>query len=43
LRTDSGALVASGTYWAKIYLRFTDSTTLRTQETTALRKFVIVQ
>jgi hypothetical protein len=42
LRTDSGAQVASGTYWAKIYLRFTDSTTLRTQETTALRKFFIV-
>jgi hypothetical protein len=43
LRTDSGAPVASGTYWAKISLRFTDSATGKTQETTTMRKFVIVQ
>jgi hypothetical protein len=43
LRSDAGALASSGTYWAKIYLRFTDSTTQRVQETTTLRKFVIVQ
>jgi len=43
LRNDSGALAASGTYWAKIYVRFTDSTSGATQATTALRKFVIVQ
>ena len=43
LRSDAGALATSGTYWAKIYLRFTDSTTGRSQETTVLRKFVLVQ
>lgn len=43
LRTDAGAAAASGTYWAKIYLRYTDGATGAAQETTALRKFVIVQ
>jgi len=42
-RTDAGAAVTSGTYWAKIYLRFTDSGTGTTQVATAMRKFVIVQ
>jgi hypothetical protein len=43
LRNDSGVAAASGTYWAKIFLRFTDATSGATQATTALRKFVIVQ
>jgi len=43
LRNDSGAAVASGTYWAKVYLRYTDAASGATQETTAMRKFVIVQ
>jgi hypothetical protein len=43
LRTDAGAGVASGTYWAKIYLRFTDSGTGTTQAVTSMRKFVVVQ
>ena len=43
LRNDGGAEVASGTYWAKVYLRYTDAASGATQETTAMRKFVIVQ
>ncbi len=43
LRNDGGAAVASGTYWAKVYLRYTDAASGATQETTAMRKFVIVQ
>jgi hypothetical protein len=43
LRTDTGAGVASGTYWAKFYVRFTDTASGASQETTTLRKFVIVQ
>jgi hypothetical protein len=43
LRNDDGATVASGTYWAKVYLRYTDAASGATQETTAMRKFVIVQ
>jgi hypothetical protein len=42
-RNDSGASVAAGTYWAKVYLRFTDSTSGTTQETTTMRKFVVVK
>jgi len=42
MRTDTGSAVASGTYWAKFYVRFTEAATNRAQETTTLRKFVIV-
>lgn len=43
LRNEAGDMVASGTYWAKVYLRYTDAASGATQETTAMRKFVIVQ
>jgi len=43
LRNDGGAAVASGTYWARVFLRYTDAASGATQETTAMRKFVIVQ
>lgn len=43
LRNDAGDAVASGTYWAKVYLRYTDAASGATQETSLLRKFVVVQ
>jgi hypothetical protein len=42
LRTESGEQVASGTYWAKIYVRLTTENA-QTTNSSILRKFVIIQ
>lgn len=43
LRTNDGELVASGTYWAKISVRFTSEAEGKTTEVSMLRKFIILQ
>ncbi|MGH7455844.1 MAG: hypothetical protein ACRENG_31095, partial [bacterium] len=43
IQGDDGVTVASGTYFAKIYVRLINPTSNREEETAMLRKFVIIQ
>jgi hypothetical protein len=43
LRAEDGSVAPSGTYFAKIFLRYTSQADAQTSESTTLRKFIILQ